>query len=105
MKKIHFHQADGSCQSVDLIPGLTVMEAAVQNLVPGIDGECGGACSCGTCHVWVDPEWASRLPAPSSIEGDLVSALDGATGRSRLCCQIKSTEAPDGLVLHVPARG
>jgi 2Fe-2S ferredoxin len=79
------------------------METAVRHNVPGIDADCGGACSCATCHVFVDEAWQTLLGAPSDIERALLECLDGAQPNSRLSCQISTCANMDGLVLRLPA--
>ena len=90
---------------VDAEVGSTVMEAAVRNGVPGIEAECGGACACATCHVYVDPAWADRLPPPEPHELEMLD-LTAAERRptSRLSCQIQLGPELQGLVVHVPDR-
>jgi 2Fe-2S ferredoxin len=79
------------------------MQAATRNGVAGIDAECGGACACATCHVYVDPAWRGRVGEPEGTEADMLEfAVDVIEGRSRLSCQIAITEALDGLVITIP---
>ena len=97
MPKITFIQPDGTEQTVEIAAGWSVMEGAVRSLVPGIDADCGGACACATCHVYVDPAWKAKLPEPNEEE---IGMLDGAfdvTHDSRLSCQIIFTKDLDGL--------
>lgn len=104
MPKITFISADGSERTVDATSGTSAMEAALQHLVPGIDGDCGGAAACGTCHVYVDPAWTDKVgPAVPGIEQDMLLCTDGAQPNSRLSCQIKVSDELDGLVLRMPA--
>ena len=104
MPKVIFITATGAPHPVQACEGMTAMEAAVQNLVPGIDADCGGVAACGTCHVYVDPAWVARTgPAAPGIERDMLALTDNAQDNSRLSCQIRLTEALDGLVLHLPA--
>ncbi|MCY1462073.1 hypothetical protein D9M71_798070 [compost metagenome] len=79
------------------------MQIAVDNMVPGIDGECGGACSCATCHVYVDPAWQERLPPRSGDETFMLEGASAVGESSRLSCQLKMREEWDGLVLRIPA--
>lgn len=103
MPKITFISADGGERIVDIDNGLSVMEGAVQNLVRGIDGDCGGATACGTCHVHVDPAWTERVGGPASdMEQQMLELSDVKCPSSRLSCQIKVTDALDGLVLRMP---
>ncbi len=104
MAKITFVQPDGSSQIVDATPGMTVMEAAKMNDVPGIEAECGGACACATCHVYVDAAWRDKVGAPSDMEEDMLDFAFDVREESRLSCQIKVTANLDGLTLRVPAK-
>jgi ferredoxin, 2Fe-2S len=103
MTCILFIQPDGREQSVQGDPGQSVMQAAIGALVPGIVADCGGACSCATCHGYVDEAWVDKVPPPSAEEADMIDAgcLD-VQPNSRLTCQIKLTEALDGLVIRLP---
>lgn len=104
MAKITFIQPDGSSQVVEATPGTTVMEAAKLHGVPGIVAECGGACACATCHVFVADEWRDKTGAPSEMEEDMLDFAFDVRESSRLSCQIKVTAELDGLVLSVPAK-
>lgn len=101
MTKVVFVTADGTQQNVDVLPGLTLMEAAVQDGVPGIDGDCGGSCNCGTCHVWVAEPWLAKLTVPEALEAGMLEGIGNARPDSRLCCQIRVTAELDGMVLRV----
>jgi 2Fe-2S ferredoxin len=102
--RIHFIQPDGREQSVDARPGQSVMQAAMAAMVTGITADCGGACTCATCHGYVDEAWVARLPPPSAEELDMIDAgcLD-VQPNSRLTCQIKVTEELGGLVVRLPS--
>ncbi|HMN36357.1 MAG TPA: 2Fe-2S iron-sulfur cluster-binding protein [Hyphomicrobium sp.] len=104
MVKITFIQPDGQAQTVEAEPGLTVMEAAKMNNIPGIEAECGGACACATCHVYVDENWRAKTGKPSDMEEDMLDFAFDVREESRLCCQIKITPDLDGLVVRVPAK-
>jgi ferredoxin, 2Fe-2S len=104
MSKITFMQPDGTAQVVEAAPGLTVMEAAKLNSVAGIDAECGGACACATCHVYVDAAWQAAVGKPSAMEEDMLDFAFDVQDASRLACQIKVTPELDGLVVRVPAK-
>ncbi len=104
MAKITFVQPDGARQTVEAQPGLTVMEAAKLNGVAGIEAECGGACACATCHVFVDEAWRERAGRPSDMEQDMLDFAFDVRDESRLSCQIRVTDALDGLVVRVPAK-
>ncbi|MCW5744609.1 MAG: 2Fe-2S iron-sulfur cluster binding domain-containing protein [Alphaproteobacteria bacterium] len=102
MAKITFREAGGSEHTIEIDNGLSLMEGAVRNMVPGIDADCGGACSCATCMVYVPPEWADRLPAKESSEEAMLQFCPHATAESRLSCQITVSDALDGLRVTVP---
>ena len=104
MAKITFIQPDGTSQTVNAEPGLTVMEAAKLNNDEGIEAECGGACACATCHVYVDQAWRLATGKPAEMEEDMLDFAFDVQDGSRLCCQIKVTAALDGLVVRVPAK-
>lgn len=105
MPKITFIEHDGTQHTVDVAAGLTVMEAARDNNVPGIDADCGGACACSTCHVYVDKSWVEKLPEIDAMEEDMLDfAFDPKPGLSRLTCQIKVTDDLDGLVVTLPEK-
>jgi 2Fe-2S ferredoxin len=101
--KVIYIDSAGREYAVDAAPGESAMAAAVKNGVPGIVGECGGNCSCATCHVWVREDFAELVGAPHEMEDDLLD-LGVADRRptSRLACQIKLDERLDGLVVEVP---
>lgn len=103
MPKVVYVSADGAQRVVEVSEGLSAMEGAVQNLVPGIDGDCGGVAACGTCHVYVDPAWIGRTgPARPGIEQQMLDLTADVTERSRLACQIRVVPELDGLVLVMP---
>ncbi|MDE8347698.1 MAG: 2Fe-2S iron-sulfur cluster-binding protein [Acidocella sp.] len=105
MAVVHFITSTGDRRSIEIDPGQSLMQLATANLVPGIEASCGGYCSCATCHVYVDPAWADKLPPISEDENDL---LDGAAAErlpnSRLSCQVKLTEDLDGISITIPDR-
>lgn len=102
MAKITYIQSDGTEQTIEATSGSTVMETAVDNEVQGIIAECGGACSCATCHVYVDPEWLERTGVPDSMEDGMLDCVLDRQPNSRLSCQIQVTDAIDGLVVRIP---
>lgn len=102
MIKITFIDHSNVRRDVEVAEGLSLMEAAVQNLVPGIDGDCGGCCACGTCHVHVAPEFLDRLPPMEGTENEMLGLVGTRDVNSRLGCQIKASQALDGLVVHTP---
>jgi 2Fe-2S ferredoxin len=89
---------------VEVKKGVNLMQAAIDNLVPSILGDCGGAAACATCHVYVDPEWADRAGQASGVEVDLLDGLLDPKPTSRLCCQIIMDDSLDGIVVHLPER-
>lgn len=105
MVKITYVEFNGQAHVVDVPAGATVMEGARDNDIPGIEADCGGGCSCATCHAYIDPSWVAKLPAKQSIEEDMLDFAHAPDPtRSRLTCQIKVNGALDGLVLHLPER-
>ena len=105
MAKITYIEHNGTQHSVDVKSGLTVMEGARNNNIPGIEADCGGACACSTCHVYVDINWVGKLPSLGDLEEDMLDfAYEPDPERSRLTCQIKVTDDLDGLVVHMPER-
>ena len=101
--KITFVDSSGVEHVVAAQPGETAMRCATSHSIPGIAGECGGAMACGTCHVYVEGGWLSKLPAPSSQERDMLSGCLETQPNSRLSCQINLDEHLDGLTVRVPA--
>ncbi|WP_415182253.1 2Fe-2S iron-sulfur cluster-binding protein [Phaeovulum sp.] len=105
MAKITYVEHNGTEHVVEVKPGMTVMEGARDNGVPGIDADCGGACACSTCHVYVDAEWVDRIPGKEPMEEDMLDfAYQPDPVRSRLTCQIKVTPDVDGLVVYIPEK-
>ena len=104
MPKITYVTHDGKSHEVDAAVGTTVMENAIRNSVPGIEAECGGACACATCHVYVDDAWTDVVGAPSAMEEDMLDFAYEVKPTSRLSCQIKVSDEIDGLVVRVPER-
>jgi 2Fe-2S ferredoxin len=104
MARITFIGADGTRYEVQAENGSTVMEAAIRNGVPGIEAECGGACACATCHVYVDEAWRAVTGEPEPMEEDMLDFAYDVRPNSRLSCQIRVTDAMDGLVVTVPER-
>jgi 2Fe-2S ferredoxin len=103
MATIVFEEPDGKEHAVDIPNGQTIMEGAVRNAVAGIDADCGGACSCATCMVYVPEEWLGRLPAKDSTETAMLEFCPHVAPNSRLSCQLKVVDAFDGLRLKVPS--
>lgn len=103
MPAIIYIEHDGVSHTIDVADGLSLMEGAVSNGVPGIDGDCGGNCACATCHVYVDPAWACRTGGRTSMESAMLEFAEGVTPESRLCCQIEASAELDGLIVRLPA--
>ncbi|KEO60855.1 2Fe-2S iron-sulfur cluster-binding protein [Thioclava indica] len=105
MAKITYIEHTGTRHEIEVKPGMTVMEGARDNGVPGIDADCGGACACSTCHVYVDQDWVDKLPAKDSMEEDMLDfAWNPDPVKSRLTCQIKVTDELDGLIVNIPEK-
>ncbi|MDX8447205.1 2Fe-2S iron-sulfur cluster-binding protein [Mesorhizobium captivum] len=104
MTKLTFIANDGTQFDVEAENGSTVMENAIRNAVPGIEAECGGACACATCHVYVDEAWTAEVGEPEAMEEDMLDFAYEVRPNSRLSCQIKVRDALDGLVVRVPER-
>lgn len=105
MAKITYIEHGGKAHTVDVPNGHTIMQGARDQGIPGIEADCGGACACSTCHVYVDPAWVGKLPPKDSMEKDMLEFAymsDGA--RSRLTCQIRVEDALDGLIVQMPER-
>lgn len=104
MARVTFIEHKGQSHTFDAPAGASVMQVAVQNQTPGIDAECGGACSCATCHVYVDEAWRAKVPPPSPLESAMLDFVEELQAGSRLGCQIKLDESLDGLVVRLPRR-
>ncbi len=102
MTKITFVDHEGTKRDVDAKPGQTIMEAAVANMIPGIDADCGGACACATCHVYVDENWLSKLKEKDEMEDSMLDFAEDVQDNSRLSCQIEITDELDGIVVTTP---
>ena len=102
MAKITYIEFNGEQHVVDVTPGMTVMEGAVKHAVPGIDADCGGACACATCHVYVDPAWREKVGERNVMEESMLDFADNVEPTSRLSCQIKVTEELEGLIVRLP---
>ena len=104
MPKITFIEHHGKEHVVEGETGMTVMEVAIKNSVPGIEAECGGACACATCHVYVDEAWMEKTGTPEDTEEDMLDFAFDVQDNSRLSCQIKVTDELDGLVVRLPEK-
>ncbi|MGA0805905.1 MAG: 2Fe-2S iron-sulfur cluster-binding protein [Pseudohongiellaceae bacterium] len=102
MATVTYISHDGNSIDVDVPPGTSVMQAAVDNMIDGIVGECGGSCGCATCHCYVDEKWVARVPPVSGMEKDMLECVLEPRPNSRLGCQIVVTESLDGLVIRLP---
>jgi 2Fe-2S ferredoxin len=102
MAKITYIEHDGTEHVVEVKTGLSVMEGAVKNNIPGIDADCGGACACATCHVYVQGEWLEKTGEKSAMEESMLDFAESVEPNSRLSCQIKVSDALDGLVVKTP---
>src|SRR5438132_14019794 len=103
MPVITYIEHSGQEHRITLQPGVSLMQGAVTGGVPGIDGDCGGASACATCHVFVDPAWIARVGERSAMEASMLEFAEGAQETSRLACQIKARADLDGLVVRLPA--
>jgi 2Fe-2S ferredoxin len=101
--KITFVDSKGGEQVIDVAPGVSLMEAALKNGVSGIEADCGGACSCATCHVFISPEWMDKIPPKEDMEDAMLEFALDLRDESRLSCQILLTADLDGLVVDLPA--
>ena len=103
MAKITYIEHNGTEHVVEVANGMTVMEGARDNNIPGIDTDCGGACACSTCHVYVHPDWVAKLPERDDMEEDMLDfAYEPDPERSRLTCQLKVSDELDGLIVQMP---
>ena len=102
MVKIIYVEHNGARHEVNVPEGENLMEGAVQNMVPGIEAECGGGCACATCQVYVDASWRDHFPAAEDMETEMLSFAPHVQAESRLGCQLRVTEETDGLVVRMP---
>lgn len=102
MPKIHFVEFGGREHLIEVAAGTSVMQAAIDNNVPGIDGDCGGECACGTCHVYVDSAWLPKIGVRTTPEDELLNFAAATQENSRLACQIRMDDALDGLRVRMP---
>ena len=104
MPKITYIEHNGKSHTIEVPKELSVMEGALQNNIPGIDADCGGACACATCHVYVDEKWFDKLQKKEDAEQDMLDMAFEPKKFSRLACQITATDELDGLVVKVPSK-
>ena len=104
MPKITYIENNGKSHNVEVPNELSVMEGAIQNNIPGIDADCGGACACATCHIYVDEKWFNKLPNKSEAEQDMLDMAIEPNKFSRLGCQITVNDDLDGMVVKMPSK-
>ena len=104
MSKITYIDSSGNSKTIDVENGLSVMEGAVQNNIPGIDADCGGGMACATCHVYVKEEWFNKLDKPEDAEQDMIDMAFEPKKNSRLSCQLIVSDKLDGLVVTTPSK-
>ena len=104
MSKITYNDSSGNSKTIDVENGLSVMEGAVQNNIPGIDADCGGGMACATCHVYVKEEWLNKLDKPEDAEQDMIDMAFEPKKNSRLSCQLIVSDKLDGLTVTTPSK-
>ena len=104
MPKITYKDSSGGSKTIDVENGLTVMEGAIQNEIPGIDADCGGSMACATCHVYVDNIWLNKIPKAEEAEVDMIDMAFEPKKNSRLSCQIIVSDELDGLEVTTPEK-
>ena len=104
MAKITYIEHNGNSHTIDVANGLTVMEGAIQNDIPGIDADCGGSMACATCHVYVKDDWFNKLPPKNEGEEDMIDQAFEPNSSSRLSCQIQVGDNLDGLKVYLPEK-
>ena len=104
MPKITYIEHNGKSHEIEVSNGLSLMEGAVQNNIPGIDADCGGSCACATCHVYVDEKWFNKLNTKEDAEQDMLDMAFKPNSFSRLSCQITVSDELDGLVVKMPSK-
>ena len=104
MPKVTYIEASGKKHEIQVDAGLSIMEGAVQNSVPGIDADCGGSCACATCHVYVDEQWTEKVPEITDAEKDMLDFAFETKSNSRLSCQLMLEDKHDGIVVNLPEK-
>lgn len=104
MPKIKFIEHSGAEHEIDIPSGLTIMEGATKNKIPGIDADCGGACACATCHVYIDNAWLEMIPHKEDGEEDMLDFAFEVKDNSRLSCQVTVKDDLDGLIVNIPEK-
>ena len=102
MPRVTYIAFDDTVHTVDAPVGSSLMQVAVDNMVPGIDADCGGGCACATCHVYVEPDWIARTGLADAMESSMLQLAEGVTENSRLSCQITLDDSHDGLTVRMP---
>lgn len=103
MVRILYVTFHGEKHETEVAGGSTVKDGAVDSMIPGIEADCGGACACATCHVYVDPGWIDAVGAPAAMEVEMLQFVNDRRENSRLSCQIRVTDALDGLIVRMPS--
>ena len=104
MTKITYTDQQGNSKTIDVENGLSVMEGAIQNNIPGIDADCGGSMACATCHVYVEEKWLNKIPKAEEAEIDMIDMAYEPKKNSRLSCQLIVSDELDGLIITTPAK-
>ena len=104
MPKITYIDSSGNSKTIDVANGLSVIEGAIQNNIPGIDADCGGGMACATCHVYVKEEWLNKLDKPEDAEQDMIDMAFEPKKNSRLSCQLIVSDKLDGLIVTTPSK-
>ena len=104
MPKITYIEHNGKSHTIDVSKGLSVMEGAIQNNIPGIDADCGGSMACATCHVYVKEEWFDKLPTKEDGEEDMIDMAHEPNKFSRLSCQLTVSDELEGLIVKLPEK-
>ena len=104
MPKIIYKDHQGTSKTIEVESGLSVMEGAIQNEIPGIDADCGGSMACATCHVYVDDKWFEKIPKAQDAEIDMIDMAFEPKTNSRLSCQLMVSDQLDGLVVNLPEK-
>lgn len=104
MPKVNYVDAEGAARAIDVPVGMSIADGAILGGVPGIEADCGGCCACATCHVYVDDAWLGRIPQIEELEEHMLDHAIDRRANSRLSCQLRLTDALDGIVVHTPER-
>ena len=102
MPTVTYTQPDGTTKNIEVKVGQSIKDGAVNNLIPGILAECGGACACATCHIYIDDQWFGKVGPAEDIEKDMLDFAEDVKDNSRLSCQVDMSEDLNGLIVHVP---